>query len=118
MGYVKYLQEKLDHPTGQSQISLNAERARKTKAEADIAEMNAAQLSGELISGEEMQELLLLIFAEIKTKLLNNAPSRIASRTRTMKTMGPIKAAAKEEISATLADLAETDPARLLGLDE
>jgi hypothetical protein len=50
----------------------------------------------------------------VKTKLLNNAPTRIAVRTKTEKKEARIKAIAKEEIAASLQALASTDPADLV----
>ncbi|WP_299084139.1 terminase small subunit, Nu1 [uncultured Ruegeria sp.] len=113
-GYVAYLQAKLENPSFAEKISLNAERARKTKAEADKAEMEAAKMRGDLVDAIEMREALELVMSEIKTKLLNNTPTRIAARTKSEKKEAKIKAIAKDEIAASLHALASTDPADLV----
>jgi phage terminase Nu1 subunit (DNA packaging protein) len=115
IGYVTYLQEKLENPSGESQINLNAERARKTKAEADMAEMEAAKMRGDLVDAIEMKDALDLVMSEVKTKLLNNVPTRIAARAKSVKKEAEIKAIAKEEIAGSLQVLSTTDPSDLMG---
>lgn len=116
-GYIAYLQDRLAPREGDDdpdRIDYHAEKARKTKAEADIAEMEAAKMRGDLVDAVEMKDALELVMSEVKTKLLNNAPTRIAARTKTEKKEASIKAIAKEEISASLRALASTDPADLV----
>lgn len=116
-GYIAYLQDRLAPREGDDdpdRIDYHVEKARKTKAEADIAEMEAAKMRGDLVAAVEMKDTLELVMSEVKTKLLNNAPTRIAARTKTEKKEASIKAIAKEEISASLRALASTDPADLV----
>lgn len=116
-GYIAYLQDRLAPREGDDdpdRIDYHVEKARKTKAEADIAEMEAAKMRGNLVDAIEMKDALELVMSEVKTKLLNNAPTRIAARTKTEKKEASIKAIAKEEISASLRALASTDPADLV----
>jgi len=56
-------------------IDLNAEKARKTKAEADIAEIEAAKTKGEVVLLSQVERALQIIFAEVKANL-RNVPSR------------------------------------------
>jgi len=116
-GYIAYLQDRLAPREGDDdpdRIDYHVEKARKTKAEADIAEMEAAKMRGDLVDAIEMKDALELVMSEVKTKLLNNAPTRIAARTKTEKKEASIKAIAKEEIAASLQALASTDPADLV----
>lgn len=116
-GYIAYLQDRLAPREGgddPDRIDYHFEKARKTKAEADIAEMEAAKMRGDLVDAVEMRGALELVMSEVKTKLLNNAPTRIAARTKTEKKEASIKAIAKEEIAASLQALASTDPADLV----
>lgn len=113
--YCKYLQDLVQDPSGTTKTDYYLERARKTKAEADIAEMEAAKMRGDLVDAEEMKSTLELVMSEVKTKLLNNAPSRIAARSKSEKKEAAIKAIAKQEISASLQVLSSTDPADLVG---
>lgn len=113
-GYVRYLQDQLDRPGSENKLELNAERARKTKAEADIAEMQAEKMRGELVDAEEMTELLDMVVQEVRSKLLNTVPARIAVRAKSEKAETKIKAIAKEEISASLTALSQTDVAKLV----
>lgn len=116
-GYIAYLQDRLAPREGDDdpdRIDYHVEKARKTKAEADIAEMAAAKMRGDLVDAVEMKDALELVMSEVKTKLLNNAPTRIAARTKTEKKEASIKAIAKEEIAASLQALASTNPADLV----
>lgn len=116
-GYIKYLQDRLAMREGDEdpdRIDYHVEKARKTKAEADMAEMEAAKMRGDLVDAIEMKDALELVMSEVKTKLLNNAPTRIAARAKTEKKESRIKAVAKEEIAASLQALASTNPADLV----
>lgn len=116
-GYITYLQDRLaprESDGDPDRIDYHVEKARKTKAEADMAEMEAARMRGDLVDALEMKNVLELVMSEVKTKLLNNAPTRIAARTKAEKKEAQIKAIAKEEIAASLQALASTDPADLV----
>ena len=116
-GYIAYLQDRLAPREGDDdpdRIDYHLEKARKTKAEADMAEMEAAKMRGDLVDAIEMRDALELVMSEVKTKLLNNTPVRIAARTKTEKKEAKIKAIAKEEIAASLQALASTNPADLV----
>lgn len=117
-GYIGYLQERAAPiPSEDGAPDLMKEKARKTKFEADIAEMEAAKMGGTLVAAEDMKAALDLVFTEVKSKLLNNAPTKIASRAKTAKTQAAIKKIVKEELAAALLKLSSTDPADLVGGD-
>lgn len=114
-GYIGYLQARVaPKPDEDGGIDYHVEKARKTKAEADIAEMEAATMRGDLVDAVEMRDVLFSVMSEVKTKLLNNAPTRIAARSKSEKKEAAIKAIAKEEISASLKSLSLTDPTQLM----
>lgn len=113
-GYVKFLQEKLQDPGGETRTNLNEERTRKTKAEADIAEMEAAKMRGDLVDALQMKQAMDLVISEVRAKLLNNAPTRIAARAKSEKREASIKSIAKEEIAASLLALSKTAPSDLV----
>lgn len=115
-GYIAYLQDRLAPREGADdpdRIDYHVEKARKTKAEADIAEMEAAKMSGDLVDAIEIKEAIERVIAEVRNNLLNNAPTRIAASTKAVKKEASIKAIAKDEIAAALQALASTDPAEL-----
>ncbi|MEP1637286.1 terminase small subunit, Nu1 [Ascidiaceihabitans sp.] len=115
-GYIGYLQDRVaPKPDDGGGIDYHVEKARKTKAEADIAEMEAAKMRGDLVDAVEMKQAMDLVISEVRAKLLNNAPTRIAARAKSENKEASIKAIAKEEITAALLALSKTDPADLVG---
>jgi Phage DNA packaging protein, Nu1 subunit of terminase len=114
-GYISFLQDRLENPGSESKISLNAERARKTKAEADIAEMEAAKRKGELIAADEVAEAWQIIMAEVRANLLHNVPVRIAALAKAENDETKIKAMVKAEIADALRAMASQDVDKLLG---
>ncbi|SMX27281.1 hypothetical protein TRP8649_01384 [Pelagimonas phthalicica] len=115
-GYIGYLQTKVQAPQGESKNALNEARVRKTVAEAEIAEMEAAKMRGDLVDADEMREALGVVVSEIRANLLRNVPTRIASRAKSERKESAIKAIAKDEISLSLRRLSETDPNDLVGV--
>ncbi|MEH6833997.1 terminase small subunit, Nu1 [Falsihalocynthiibacter arcticus] len=115
-GYIAFLQNKvaLIDEDGKG-FDYNKEKARKTKAEADIAEMEADKMRGGLVSAQEVSSALSLIISEVRSNLLNNTPTRIASRAKSEKTAAAIKGIAKEEITAALLVLSTASSEKLTG---
>ena len=60
-------------------IDFNVEKARKTKAEADIAEIAAAKAKGEVVDLRDVERNLEFVFAEVKSNI-RNVPQRVAPR--------------------------------------
>ena len=78
-GYVRYLQERaLGQQVPEGAIDYHAEKARKTRAEADLAEMAAAR-RGELVEAAVVDQAWQSVMREIQSKLLGQTPARIAS---------------------------------------
>lgn len=117
-GYVSFLQERAENPGSDSKISLNAERARKTKAEADIAELEAAKRKGELIAADEVSEAWQVIMAEVRANLLHNVPVRVAAQAKAETDESKIKALVKAEIADALRAMAAKDADQLMGGDD
>ena len=119
-GYIRFMRERMASIEGASdpdRIDFYAEKARKTKADADIAEMNAARMRGNLVDAAEVAEAMEMILGEVRKKLLNSVPSRIAARAKTEKSEARIKAAVLDEVRAALQDLSGLDPADLVERD-
>lgn len=110
--YCRYIQ---DNGQPEGQADFYAERARKMRADADISEIEAAKAKREVFEVDDMREAMELIVSEVRAKLLNNAPTRIAARAKSAKGETEIKAIAKAEITAAMLALSQTDPKKLLG---
>lgn len=117
-GYVKYLQEKVSGGgEDTSKADVNKHNARRAKADADIAEMQAAKMAEQLVSAEDVSGVIVKLVSELRVKLLNNVPTRIAARAKSEKKATAIKAIAKEEITGALRVVSELDPASLVGAE-
>ena len=114
-GYVVYLQEKLDNPGAEGRINLNEERARKTKAEADLAEMEVAKRRGELIDTVDVKEAWQSILTEVRANLLHNVPVRIAAAAKAEDDEAALKSLVKAEIVEALRVISEKNGEELMG---
>lgn len=115
-GYVKYLQERsLGQQLPEGQIDYHAEKARKTRAEADIAEMDAAARRGELVEAAAVGATWATVFREVQANLLGQAPARIASLVIGEREEGRIKSIVLAEMREALDAAASTDAGALLG---
>lgn len=112
-GYIKYLQDRAAPEMGGS-IDYNAEKARLTRANADIAEMEAAKKKGELIDAVEVTEAWQIILAEVRANLLHNVPVRVAALAKAEQDETRIKAMVKAEIADALRAMATQDVDKLL----
>jgi phage terminase Nu1 subunit (DNA packaging protein) len=100
-GYIRYLQS-LDVGPGEGEegaINYQSEKARRMRADADLKEMAVLQL----------------LMSELKTKLLNNAPVRIAAAGKSTKTEAALKKIIKAELSEIMAGISKTDLVALMG---
>ncbi|SES66017.1 hypothetical protein [Paracoccus homiensis] len=102
-GYVRYLQERaLGQQPAEGAIDYHAEKARKTRAEADLAEMDAALRRGELIEAAMVGSSWQAVMREIQSKLLGQTPARIASLVIGERAEGTIKKIIRAELVAVL----------------
>jgi len=103
-GYIRFLQDRNLKIDGKQVIDFNAERARKVKAEADIAEIDAAKARGEVADLADVQRSVEQCFAEIRANL-RNIPSRISAQLIGEQTETQIKKVILSEIDAALMSL-------------
>jgi phage terminase Nu1 subunit (DNA packaging protein) len=78
-GYIRYLQDRNLKVDGNTLIDVNAERARKIRAEADIAELEAAKKRGETATIKQVQRTVENAFAEVRAHM-RNIPNRIVTQ--------------------------------------
>lgn len=109
-GYVRYLQERVagSMPAG-GEIDYHKEKARKTRAEADIAEMDAALRKGATVDLEEVRLGWQKIIGEVRANLLGNAPVRIAARVAGMKDDADLRRVISDEIRLAMRAASEVN---------
>lgn len=106
-GYVRYLQERVAGNAAQStNIEYHKEKARKTKAEADIAEMEAARMAGELVPVEEVKMTWSNLASEVCTRL-RNVPTRVVSSVIGETDENRLKSVLLNEIDSALTAIAD-----------
>lgn len=109
-GYIRYLQDRAAGSAVQSgTIDYHVEKARKTKAEADIAEIEAAKRRGDAIDASEVKRAWQLILGEVRANLLGNTPQRITSLVLGLDDEAQIKRVIRDEIALAMSAAAETD---------
>lgn len=111
-GYIRYLQDRNLKVDGAEVIDFNAERARKLKAEADIAELEAAKKRGEIATIEQVQRSVENAFAEVRANM-RNIPSRLVTQL-----IGETNEVAMKEKMIDEIDLALTALSEGFDLDE
>ncbi len=109
-GYVRYLQDRAAGAAPQAgTIDYHVEKARKTKAEADIAEIEAAKRRGDAIDASEVKRAWQLILGEVRANLLGNTPQRITSLVLGLDDEAKIKRVIRDEIALAMSAAADTD---------
>ncbi|MCP4049881.1 MAG: hypothetical protein GY730_04160 [bacterium] len=77
--YIKYLKNRMPGNASMTKnIDYNIEKARKTKAEADIAEMEAAKMAAELVPAEDIKFEWANLVTEVCIRI-RNIPTRVVS---------------------------------------
>jgi phage terminase Nu1 subunit (DNA packaging protein) len=106
--YVKYLRDRAlpGEAEGLSEDFQKA-RARRTAAEASMAEMRAAQARGELIPAADVHEVLTAIFGRVRSKLLA-LPSKLAPRLLGVTSVNDAQEQLKAGVYEALSELAAT----------
>ena len=116
--YIRYLQK---GNSGQTQVSDGDEvtgddyhrhRARLYKARADAAELEAAQLRGDLHASSAVEDVWIDMIASARAKLLST-PTRIAASIQGVTDIGEIKNKVEESIFEALNELTTYDPSRV-----
>ncbi|MEQ8257995.1 MAG: hypothetical protein RH980_18270 [Roseovarius confluentis] len=108
--YIRFLQERVAGNAGQvASVDYHTEKARKIKAEADIAEIEAAKLRGEVVEADEVKRAWLVILGEVRAQLIGPVPTRIVARLIGVTEEAQIKSVVKDEISLAMAAAANAD---------
>jgi phage terminase Nu1 subunit (DNA packaging protein) len=83
------------------------ERARLTRARADVAEMDRSVKTGELVPADQLEETWLTLAGNVRTRILA-VPDKIAPRIVTVK--NPVEAAKliRHELNEALSEIATT----------
>lgn len=106
-GYIRYLQERSVHSDATT-IDYAVEKARLTKAQADLAELTLARERRDVVSVALLEKNLSGLFAEVATNL-RNIPGRIVSSLVGQTDERAIRRLVLAEIDQVLQALAERD---------
>lgn len=91
-----------------------AERARLTRAQADLAEATLAQRRGELLLRQDVDEAVMGAFARVRARLLA-VPSKCAAEAVAVGSPTEAEVIIREAVHDALAELAATDVDDLVG---
>ena len=105
-GYIRYLQERSVH--SDATIDYAVEKARLTKAQADLAELTLARERRDVVSVALLEKNLSGLFAEVATNL-RNIPGRIVSALVGQTDERAIRRLVLAEIDQVLQALSERD---------
>ena len=109
-GYIRFLQERSTGNASQvSNVDYHKERARKIKAEADIAEIEAAKRRAEAIDAQEVKQAWQLVLGEVRANMIGVTPARIAQRVRGVDREAELKRIVREEIELAMKAASEAD---------
>jgi phage terminase Nu1 subunit (DNA packaging protein) len=103
-GYVHYLREQAGRNAGGT-ADFGTERVRLIKAKADLAEMEAAQMRGDLVAAMEVEQAWTDILALLKARLLI-LPDRLAPLVHEEATVPTARNLIRKAIVETLTELA------------
>lgn len=104
-GYIRYLQERSVHSDATT-IDYAVEKARLTKAQADLAEIEVAKARDEVVGVAQLEKNLGNLFAEVQINL-RNIPGRVVSSLVGVKDERTIKMRLMAEIDQVLQRLAD-----------
>lgn len=109
-GYIRYLQDRMAGNAAQvDSIDYHKEKARKIKAEADMAEIEAKKRRGDAIDAQEVKRAWQLILGEVRANMLGATPARIAQMLRGIDEETEIKRIVREEIELAMSAASKTD---------
>lgn len=106
-GYIRFLQERSIRSDAVP-IDYHVEKARLTKAQADLAELQVARERADVVSVAQLEKNLGNLFAEVQTSV-RNIPGRVVSALVGQTDERSIKRVLMTEIDQALARLADTD---------
>lgn len=93
--------------------SIDAEKLRKLKAEADLKEMEAARQRGELVPADEFTEIVQQLFGALHKELAVRLPKRFGAKAKKAKTPAEVSAALAREVGQVFDSLRDDWPAYL-----
>lgn len=96
--YISFLQR------GTEGDALTAHRTRLARSKADIAEMERAQMAGEMVPVAQFVEVLAQVFSTIRTRLIA-IPAKIAARIRMAASAVEAMQIMRDEITEALGEL-------------
>jgi phage terminase Nu1 subunit (DNA packaging protein) len=109
-GYIRFLQDRMAGNASQvDSIDYHKEKARKIKAEADMAEIEAKKRRAEAIDAQEVKRAWQLILGEVRANMIGTTPARIAQLIRGLDNETEIKRIVREEIELAMKVASETD---------
>lgn len=115
-GYVRYLQERVAGTAGAvGEIDFHKEKARKMRADADLAEIEASLRKGDAIAADEVKRGWQIILGEVRANLLGNTPARIAARLVGVKDEASMRRVVTDEIRLSMQAAADADVEVLFG---
>jgi len=106
-GYVKYLKERSIR-ADTSGDDYNAHRTRLTKAKADMAEMEKAQIEEQLIPANDVEKVWVEVSQNMRQKLLT-LPQRAAPEVFAAEKLVEVKSILKEQVYDALQEIAEIE---------
>lgn len=108
-GYIRFLQDRsVAGGTAEGSIDYHAEKARLTKAQADLAEIEAAKARGELAPVEQVERAWSNFCAETRIKA-RKIPERVVSLLVGLMDEREIKRVILAEIDQVLEEMASAD---------
>lgn len=107
--YIKHLKESAGGGTNQANIQeFHLAKTRKLKAEAEIAEMNAAQMAGDLITVADVKHTWANLVAEVCNRI-RNIPARVVPSILGEIDERKMRFRITEEIDAALSSIAANE---------
>ena len=103
----------LEADTARGPADLQAERARLTRAQADLAEATLAQRRGELLAREDVDAAMIATLGRVRSRLLA-VPSKCAAEAAHSGDPREAEGVIKQAVYDALAELAATTPEHLM----
>lgn len=102
--------------SGEDDLDLTAERARKAKEEADQLEMKNAQMRRELLPRSDVDAAVVGAFARVRSRLIG-VPSKVAPLVISLESPAEAEAVVRKAVYEVLRELADTSVSDLCGDD-
>jgi len=118
-GYIRFLQDRMAGNASQvDSIDYHKEKARKIKAEADMAEIEAAKRRNEAIDSQEVKRAWQIVLGEVRANMIGTTPARIAQLIRGVSGETQVKKIVRQEIELAMRSASETNIEKLFDEEE